>query len=492
MGDFHFMDSKNYYVLKEKLKEISSLKEKMVLLESEKLNTQRVLHHLKSKKHSLITFIRYKGRMYSPNCPELHDISRYISEISSKKIDYVKNKLGPFFIFYKYGYIYPVYNFLLYLQGYYYFKRLYSGYLLLVKQEITFCEKQINLGFNETPIKSLDQPYQLKYSPRQLSTKIKSKKEISDYEKLSKVIVKLDHYWVFDKDNFEQSFDIVFITKKSLLDELKNYYDTKEKLIYLFDIRNILVRLKTEYEKFDPFKFDGTGIYLFELLQNCPELVFFIELNAEMFKEDKLELNLFLLKNQIELRTKEYEEVIELINSQIDYFEKRLSLESAAPEIEPPQNQLAIVEKPVKPITQTKKKKKYINEIIWLGNETQLIDFFFDLNNATLVPKYSDDEVLSHFVNERRQKFESLQTVSAQTLQWLGTDEEFAYFVTKLNNTGIIKVSNKYKAFTAHFLNREGKVFKNLPQKYTNLKNHGTSNPQIDDAIKNINKDKSY
>lgn len=288
MGEYHFLESKNYYALKNKLKEFSTLKEKIIFLESEKLNTERVLHHLENRKLSLLKFVQNKGRMLSPNCPEIFDISMYIREVSSRKIDFVKRRIGPFFILYKYIYIYPVLNFILYREGHNYFRKLYSEYLFLVEQEIKLCEKQIHLGFIETPIKSLDQPYTIKYSPKMLEKRTQSRvnsrkqirKEKAEFRRYSRIIIDIKENSIFDKDDVDKKFEIVFITKKELLDHLKNIKSAKEKLIYLLDVLHQLSRIKTDFAEFKVASFDQNGIYLFKLSHNCPELIFFIEFFA--------------------------------------------------------------------------------------------------------------------------------------------------------------------------------------------------------------------
>ncbi|MCL5028007.1 MAG: hypothetical protein M1480_03200 [Bacteroidetes bacterium] len=497
MGEYHFLESKNYYALKEKLKEFSSLKEKIVLLESEKLNAERVLHHLTNKKHSLITFIRYKGSMNSANCPELYDISRYISEVRSKKINYVKGQLGPLFIFYKYGYIYPLYNFILYLEGYNYFKKLYAEYLYLVEQEIKLCEKQMKLGFIETPIKSMEQPYKINYPPRLPAHKSNSdsntKKRRDEFRKYVNITIDIKNYLIYKKVDDEIRFSILFISKKNILEKIRTYNLTKEKIIFLLDILQSLSRIQNDFVQFKASSYDLQGIYLFRLSLNCPELVYFIEYTAEIFNKSvkgiSSLLNLYTLKKQIEYRANEFQNIIIFINSQIAFFEKRLSLENTEPAHNLIQNESDLQKKDKPEELNSVIKNEPIHNIIWLSSEVKLIDLFFDLNNSKLMPKYSDDEVLSHFVNDRMEKFESLTKLNDQKLKWLGTDEEFSYFINELIKTGIIKVSNKYKSFTFHFLNREGQIFKNLSQKYNNLKNFGSQNPFIAEAIKKIKED---
>lgn len=504
MGEFHFLESKNYYALKKKLKEFSTLKEKIVFLESEKLNTERVLHHLKNRKLTLLKFVKTKGRMVSPNCPEIFDISMYIREVSSRRIDYVKRMIGPFFILYKYIYIYPILNFILHRDGHNYFKKLYSEYLFLVEQEIKLCEKQIQLGFIETPIKSLDQSYTIKYSPKLLEKRTQSRnysrklirKEKAEFRRYSRIIIDIKENSIFDKDDVDKKFEIVFITKKELLDHLKNFRSTKEKLIYLLDVLHQLSRINTDFAEFKVASFDQNGIYLFKLSHNCPELTFFIEfcvfiINVEVTGK-KVGLTLYDLHKQIEHQAKEYQGIITLIKSQIDFFEKRLSLEKDEPAVNTFINQplplITIESDETKPVK--KKIQKSSNKITWLGSETQLIDLFFLLSQAKLMSDYSEDEIVVHFVNDRLEKFKLQERVDYQKLKWLGNDEDFPELINKLVSEGFTTKHNKYKVFSRHFLNKNGKEFLWLSQKNHYGKTYASPNPLIDDAVRKIKENK--
>ncbi len=488
--------NKNYSDLKDKLQTIPTLKEKIIFLENEKLNTERILRHLKNKKHSLITFVRYKGRMISINCPELHDISAYISEINSKKIDYIKRTLGPLFIFYKYGYIYPFYNFILYLQGYKFFKRIYSEYLFLLKQEIKLCEKQITLGFENTPIKTARQSYDVNEPVagninRLLTGKV-TEKEMSEQEKYSKIKIVLKKYFIYKPGTIDERFGILFITKKQLLDALYSYDTTSKKLIFLLDVRNNLSRIKNDFDNFKASSFDQEGIYLFRLANTSPELVYFIEETVEKSKKSlRFGTNLYLLKTYIEFKAELYGDVLALIDSQIEYFEKRLSLEkNCIPKLNSrPGKAPQLVN--TKKSAVKKKQKNVGSKITWLGTEKQLIDLFFLLSESKLMPLYEEDEIVAHFVNARLEEFKLQEKINYQKLKWLGNDEDFPELISKLADARLIRITkrNKYIVFKQHFLNQEGKEFRYLAQKNQPHKNHARHNPLIDDAIKQILED---
>jgi len=489
--------SKNYSDLKNKLKALPSLKEKIIYLETEKHDTERILRHLKSKKHSLITFIRYKGRMHSINCPELYDISSYISEINTQKIAYIKKKLGPFFLFYKYGYIYPIYNFILYLHGCKFFKSIYSEYLFLLKQEIKLCEKQVSLGFIDTPIKTSGPQYDTNEQAsvnlnRLLSVKV-SDKQASEQQKYSKIKINLKCYYLFKSDSFDERFGMLFITKKRLLDALYNYDTTREKLIFLMDIRNNLSRIKKDFDSFKASSFDQEGIYLFRLANTSPELVYFIEDSVEKSKQrSKSGFNLYVLKTLIEFKAGLYDGVLELIDNQIKFLEERLSLERnnsiKAVDIKNINHQPHENKKDTK--AGKKKRQNSAGKITWLGTETQLIDLFFLLGEGKLMPKYEDDdEIVTHFIYDKGKNFNQSKNIKFQRFRWLGCDKDFPVLINKLVDEKFILGKNKYKNFEKHFLNKDGKLFKNLPQLYYGPKNYSSYNPLIDDAVSKIQSD---
>jgi len=497
MAHCPIIGSKNYSDLKNRLQTIPTLKEKIIFLESEKLDTERILKHLKNKKHSLVTFVKYKGRMRSINCPELHDISAFISEINSQKINYIKKSLGPFFIFYKYGYIYPIYNFILYLQGYRFFKKIYSEYLFLLKQEIKLCEKQISLGFENTPLKTVSQAYDVNdpgsiYFNRLLTGKL-TENEISAQEKYSKVKIILKKYFIYKPGTNDERFGILFITKKQLLDVLYKYDTTSKKLIFLLDVRNNLSRIKNDFDNFKASSFDQEGIYLFRLANTSPELAYFIEENVERSKQRlRLGTNLYMLKTYIEFKAALYGDVLRLINNQIEYFEKRLSLEnnnaSKSARGKKINHQPEEIKKESKAVK--KKPRNSVGKMIWLGTETQLIDLFFLLGEGKLMPKYEDDdEIVTHFINDRGQNFSHSKNIKSQRLRWLGRDKDFPVLINKLVEEKFILGKNKYKNFEQHFLNKDGKPFKNLPQLYYGPKNYSSYDPLIDEAIAKIKSD---
>jgi len=444
--------------------------------------------------------------MGSSSCPELHDISMYIRDISSKRIGDVKNKLGVMFIIYKYIYVYPFYNFILYLQGYNYFNKTYADYLYLVEQEIRFCEKQVQLGFTETPIKSLDTPYSIKYSRKLLnnkkSSKLSIKNENAELKKYSRVIIDIDKDSFFIGEDADKKFELLFLTKKELASSIQKYTSTGEKLIYIMSLHNIMQRVKNDFDNFDAARYDSKGVYLFELSHNCPELVYFIEFMAHFFK-DKSDggedvLNLYILKDQIEFQASQYGDLLSYLKSQMEYFEKLLSIENISRLNMSPN----VTDKPLKPAgtkvsnktTRAKKsvakKGRGLAKIVWRGSEKQLIDLFFLLSQALLMKDYKEDEIVAHFVNDRLEDYKLQEKIKYSNLVWLGTDQSFAQLIDMLASNDLIASKNKYNNFTAHFLNKEWKEFKWLPQKNNFGKSYSTPNEQIVKAIEEILKDK--
>ena len=366
-------------------------------------------------------------------------------------------------------------------------------YLFLIEQELKFYKHQVDLGFIETPIKSLEQPYITNYPHKLLpqTEKLRNQRRTAKavFKKYSVVIIDLKHFLVYKENQIDPQFFCVFNTKKNIIVELNSYNTSREKLIYLTDKKNIYTRIKEDFDAFDASSYDLKGTYLYRLSHNCPELVFFIEFLSNILSRNKSDkkskLNLYNLKRQIELRSDEFKIILDFISSQIEYLEKRLSLESS--EVSAAVSDSPASNNKVETIESSNSiKEKTNSKIIWLASETQLIDLFYDLANAKLLSNYSDDEVLSHFVNDRLEKFESLKKYCSSKLNWLGTDVDFASFINKLVEAGFVKTSNKYKAFCQHFLNNNGKEFKNLPQKFQNSKNFDNPNPQINEIIQKI------
>ena len=105
-----------------------------------------------------------------------------------------------------------------------------------------------------------------------------------------------------------------------------------------------------------------------------------------------------------------------------------------------------------------------IPRIIWIGTEIQLLRLFRELNSNEIIPAYTKAEILGHFMNERLIPF-CKQCTTQNKFLWKDSDSSFAVFVNELAKMGLIGYENKFKNFSAHFVNRNGEQFKNLAQK---------------------------
>lgn len=105
-----------------------------------------------------------------------------------------------------------------------------------------------------------------------------------------------------------------------------------------------------------------------------------------------------------------------------------------------------------------------VQRIIWKGTEIQLLRLFRELIINEIIPAYTKTEILTHFMNERLIPF-CKQCTTQNKFLWKDSDSSFAVFVNELVKMGLIGDENKFKNFSAHFVNRNGEQFKNLAQK---------------------------
>ncbi|KAF0139741.1 MAG: hypothetical protein FD122_3031 [Stygiobacter sp.] len=102
--------------------------------------------------------------------------------------------------------------------------------------------------------------------------------------------------------------------------------------------------------------------------------------------------------------------------------------------------------------------------IIWKLGKEKLLSLFVQLNLNEIVPKYSKEEILAHFTDEKQNSFGGVWG-NNKKFNWYDSDCAFAVFVDELSKRGAIEDENKYKVFGQHFLNKQGNSFKDLPQK---------------------------
>lgn len=108
--------------------------------------------------------------------------------------------------------------------------------------------------------------------------------------------------------------------------------------------------------------------------------------------------------------------------------------------------------------------------IVWFLGKDKLLEMFTSLNENEIIPKYSREEILVHFSDEKQNPFQRGFNHHPK-IQWRDSDSSFSIFVDELARRGAIDEKRKYQIFEKHFKNSEGKAFKNLPQKKNYTKN---------------------
>ncbi|MCX6175370.1 MAG: hypothetical protein NTZ27_11510 [Ignavibacteriales bacterium] len=112
-----------------------------------------------------------------------------------------------------------------------------------------------------------------------------------------------------------------------------------------------------------------------------------------------------------------------------------------------------------------------IERIIWYSGKDKLLEMFDSLNKNEILPKYSKEEILIHFSDDKQNPFCRGFNYFKKFL-WHDSDNKFSIFVDELAKRGVIDDENKFKIFAKHFLNKKGKPFKDLAQKKNYTKNY--------------------
>ncbi|MBX3008038.1 MAG: hypothetical protein KF816_08435 [Melioribacteraceae bacterium] len=123
--------------------------------------------------------------------------------------------------------------------------------------------------------------------------------------------------------------------------------------------------------------------------------------------------------------------------------------------------------------------------IIWRSGEKKLLKLFDCLHQNEIIPKYSKEEILIHFSDEKQIPLcKGLN--HSRKFSWYDSDCSFAIFIDELAKRGAIDDENKFKIISKHFVNKKGTLFRDLPQKknYTeNFTQTGNLMRQIIDEI---------
>ena len=133
-----------------------------------------------------------------------------------------------------------------------------------------------------------------------------------------------------------------------------------------------------------------------------------------------------------------------------------------------------------------RKEGKYCKRIIWRYTREKLLELFDVLYQNQMLTKYTSEEILVHFVDEKQKPFCKGVTIN-EKFRWNDSESSFAVFIDELVLAGAIDVGNKDEVFMMHFVNRYGKPFKNLAQKRNYVKNYSKTGDFMREIIKSVN-----
>ena len=125
------------------------------------------------------------------------------------------------------------------------------------------------------------------------------------------------------------------------------------------------------------------------------------------------------------------------------------------------------------------------NKILWKSSKETLLKVFGILHSNEFFPGYKKNEILIHFCNEKHKCF-CVTNGELTPLAWKDSDCTFAIFVDELAKRGAINDNNKFKIFKEHFVNQQGKPFKNLAQKRNFTDNTTNTGKLIRNILKEI------
>lgn len=126
------------------------------------------------------------------------------------------------------------------------------------------------------------------------------------------------------------------------------------------------------------------------------------------------------------------------------------------------------------------------DRIIWMCGKDKLLRLFSELKERNILSEYPVEEILAHFCNEKKISF--VRGINnTEMFRWRKSDNSFSIFVDGLANRGCIDDENKYMLFKKHFMNKEGKPFKDLSQKKYNTKNFTRTGNAIGKILNSIN-----
>ncbi len=124
--------------------------------------------------------------------------------------------------------------------------------------------------------------------------------------------------------------------------------------------------------------------------------------------------------------------------------------------------------------------------IIWMRRKEILFNLFAKLEENKFLSEYSSEEILSHFADEKQIPF-TKGILHTGKFRWRESDSSFAVFVNELAKRNAIDDNEKFKVFVKHFLNKNGKPFRNLAQKKYYTENYSKTGNVIREILKSIN-----
>jgi hypothetical protein len=137
-------------------------------------------------------------------------------------------------------------------------------------------------------------------------------------------------------------------------------------------------------------------------------------------------------------------------------------------------------------ISKTEEYNVKIKPIQWLGNKLQLTKLFELLSIDGFIPKYSKNEILIHFVNDKGEPFVNKSNKETKALHWEKTDGIFLQLVNLLVDKKLIPKYKKYLIFLSHFNNNEFEEFKNPAQSHHFKKTFLNPDKQIEEIVSQV------